>query len=178
MLNSLATVILNTDTVKWGSIEQFSMFFLNKIDCLVLDHMAPILNQYSLTFPDAKMTVSLGMRFCQINTTKVVQSHPIKMGQLWTKRDFVAGKNYSNFSDQICNQLWLWHKSNIQWFLPHHLWTNREKLTFDQSFVSKTSTNQIFFIRELSIRQGKKVKGPGVIYKISEVGSRNLQWPI
>ena len=28
-------------TVKWGDIEQFSMFFLNKIDSL--NHMAPIL---------------------------------------------------------------------------------------------------------------------------------------
>ena len=34
-------------TVKWGSIEQFSMFFLNKIDCL--DHMAPILQTYTIT---------------------------------------------------------------------------------------------------------------------------------
>ena len=29
------------DTVTWGNIEQFSVFFLNKFDCL--SHMAPIL---------------------------------------------------------------------------------------------------------------------------------------
>ena len=61
------------------------------------------------------MTASLHMHFCQINTTKVVQSWPIKMGRLWTKRDFMA--------------------RNI--VVSAHHWTHWQKLTFNQSFISK-----------------------------------------
>ena len=37
-----------------------------------------------------KTNSPLRMHFCQINTTKVVQSHPSKMGQLWTKINFLV----------------------------------------------------------------------------------------
>ena len=33
-------VTLALGTIKWGGIEPFSMFFLNKKDCL--DHVAPV----------------------------------------------------------------------------------------------------------------------------------------
>ena len=114
------------------------------------------LNHYSLSFPDAKMTASLRMCFCQINTTKVVQSRPIKMGWLWTKRDFVARKTYSNFSCQNSNNLW--HDAQIkQWFA--HPWTHWEKLTFNQSFVSK---HQFFLLENCCIdnkKEGQKSWG-------------------
>ena len=50
---------------------------------------------------NAKTTTSLGMHFCQINTTKYDLSYLIKMGWLWTKQNFVTRTNYWYFSHQL-----------------------------------------------------------------------------
>ena len=108
------------------------------------------LNHYSLSFPDPKMTASLRMRFCQINTTKVLQSRSIKMGWLWTKRDFVARKTYSNFSCQNSNNLW--HAQIKQWFLCTSPLDTLAENNFQLKIILKTSN---FFIWKLLFRQKK-----------------------
>ena len=73
----------------------------------------------------------------------------IKMERLWTKRDLVDRETYSNFSCQNSNNLW--HDEQIkQWFA--HPWTHWEKLTFNQSLVSKHQ----FFLFENCCFDNKK----------------------
>ena len=108
---------------------------------------------YSFSFPDAKETASLGMRFCQINTTMVVQSHPIKMGRLWTNRDFAARKTYSNFSLQSSNSLW---HAQIKQMFPHIPGLQLDTLE-ESNFRSKLRLKASnFFIWKLLFKQKKE----------------------
>ena len=68
------------------------------------------LNYYSLSFPDAKMTASLHMHFCQTNTTKVAQSCPIKLGDFEQREILWLEKliQISPARTAICDM----HKSN------------------------------------------------------------------
>ena len=77
------------------------------------------------------------MCFCQINTTEVVQNRPINMGRLWTKGNFVVRKILFEFllpeqqQSVTCTN---------QTDVSVYPWTRSEKITFDQSFVSKHHT--------------------------------------
>ena len=113
------------------------------------------------------MTASLHMHFSQINTTKVVQSCPIKMRQLWTKRDFVARKTYSNSPARtvtICDM----HKSNSGFCTS--LDTLGES-NFQSKLCLKTSN---FSISKLLFRQKNKVKGCGTFRKFLEWGAETF----
>ena len=86
------------------------------------------------------------MCFCQINTTKVVQSCPTNMGQLWTKRDFLATKSYLKFFLPKEYQ-----SVTITVTISVYTWTCWKKLTFDHSFISK---HQVFLFENCCL--GKK----------------------
>ena len=102
-------------------------------------------------FSKCEKTASLCMGFCQINTTKVIQNCPIKMGQLWTKRDLWLEKLISNFSCQNSNNLW--HAQIKQIFV--YPWTCWEKLIFDQSFVSKHQIFSLGHLKNLEVGKHK-----------------------
>ena len=161
-------------TVKWGSggIEQFSVFFLKLIALISwlqyykLKPLKPLFSRCK------KWLLHCALCFCQINTTKVVQSCPIKIGWLWTRRDFVPRKTYLNFSCQNSTNM---HKSDsgfctslstlgeINFWSKHHL---------------KTSTNQIFLFKNC-LGKKRRSKVAETFRKFLEWGAeRNLQWPI
>ena len=109
------------------------------------------------------------MRFCQINTT-VVQSRSIKMGWLWTKRDFVARKTYLKFPQNflvravnICDM----HISDV----PECLWTCWEKLTLYQSFVSE---HQIFLFENCCLGKKRRSKVVGAFRKFGGWGAQTF----
>ena len=115
-------------------------------------------NYLSLSFLNAKTTASLRVCFYQINATKNVQSCPIKMGRLWTKRDFVARKTYLKFPQifstrtvNICDM----HKSD--WCF----WVSLDMLG-EINFQSKLHLRASnFFDWKQLFRQKKKVEGRG-----------------
>ena len=132
-------------TIKWGNIEQFSLFFIKLIT------LTAWLQYYKLKPPQALFSECenncfIVHAFCQINATKVVQSHPIKMEPLWTKRDFMARKIYLKFPQifparrvNICDM----HKSN------RCFWVSLDMLG-EIKFLSKLRFRaSIFFIWKL-----------------------------
>ena len=136
------------------------MFFLNKIDSL--NHMA-WLQYYKLKPPHTAQPLFsecgnnrfiMHMHFCQINATKVVQSRPIKMGWFWTRRDFVATNTYLKFP-QIGISQQISVRSTNQKDVSDYPLTCWEKLTFNQSFVSK---HQIFSFENCCLGKKRRSK--------------------
>ena len=121
------------------------------------------LKHYILSFLDVKMTASLRMCFCQINTAKIVQSHPIKMGRLWTKRDFVARKIFPARTVTICDM----HKSNSGFCTSLDM---LGEINFQLKLFLKTS---FFLFENCCLGKKIRVKVMGTFRWL--VGSRNLQ---
>ena len=109
---------------------------------------------------------------------KAIQSHPIKMRQLWTKWDFVARKTYSNFSCQDSNKLW--YAQIKQWFLhiPEHIRRNYIKFQ-SKLHLKATLTNQISLFKNCCLGRKRRSKVMGAFRKFLEWGAETLlQWLI
>ena len=100
------------------------------------------------------MTASLRMRFCQTNTTKVVQSHPMKMGDFEQRVILWLEKLIQIFPARAVTNCDM-HKSNSGFctFL-----NTKGEINFRSKLRLKaTSTNQIFLFE--NCQSGKKKEG-------------------
>ena len=166
-------------TIKWGNIEQFSMFFLNKIDCL--DHMLhgsniTNLNHYTASLFQMRKRllhcacISLSDKHkqnCSKSLNPASKCDDFKQREiLWLEKLILISPARTV---TICDVM---HTSNSDLHITH--W---EKLTFNQSFVSKY---QLFLFENCCLdnkKEDQRSWGQHLKKFWSGEQKRNLQGP-
>ena len=166
---TLWRTIKNSGTVKWGDVEQFSMFFLNKID--YNNHMAPILQTWITTaslFQMRKQLVHFACVSVKQTQSKLFKVAPSVWGDFEQQAFLHVEKTYSNFSCQNSNNLWHRQIKHVSVY-PWACW---EKVTFDQSFVSK---HQIFSFENCCLGKKTRSKVVGTFQKFWGWGAETFR---